>query len=119
MTRIPYRTLRYAAALLVLVTTGPALADPSNLISVVADGKPWTLTQSDGGAGKVTLFADGKGTIQLGKTTLAPTWRTSESGQLCLKPSFLAPELCSTLRRVGTAIIGSDGSSERFRLTRP
>jgi hypothetical protein len=60
-------------ALFALAATEPAIGQPADLVRTVADGKPWSLTQSDGQTGKVTLNTDGTATMQIGSMRVSPT----------------------------------------------
>jgi hypothetical protein len=110
---------RLIGILLALSAAGPAAGQATDLVATVADGKPWILTQADGQTGQATLAADGTGTMQIGGMSASPTWRRAENGQLCVKPAFIAPERCATLRREGAAIVGTADGVEQYRLTRP
>jgi hypothetical protein len=101
MTTIRSPLIRKALAIAVMATAVPAAAQQSDLVGVVADGRPWSLTQSDGRAGKVTLFADGRGTIRLGDSTISPTWRKAESCASNLsssRRSFVQPSAATVPR---------------------
>lgn len=124
MINAPPRTLRRhvasaIAGLSLMTGIAPAISQQGSLVPVVADGKPWTMTNVDGSGGQITLTSDGKGTMALGSRTISPSWRQSETGQLCIKPVMVVPERCATLRRDGAAIIGLRDGQLQFRLTRP
>jgi hypothetical protein len=108
-----------ASAIAGALSAAPSLAQQPSLIRSVADGKPWSMTQSNGQTGQVILGSDGTATMQIGSRTVSPTWRVSENGQFCLKPALMIPERCVALRREGAAIVGVSDGAERFRLTRP
>jgi hypothetical protein len=107
-----------AAATLIAYFSFDASAQHSQLIKVVTNGQPWTMTQADGTKGQVTLTPDGKGQMQIGSRVVSPTWRQNEAGQLCLKPALIIPERCATLRREGQTILGLDNGAVQFRLDR-
>jgi hypothetical protein len=100
------------------ILLAPAFSQSSDLISVVADGKPWAIKQSDGKTGQVTLSKDGTAQMQIETMRASPTWRKADNGQLCVKPALVIPERCSTLKKEGAAIVGSSDGKEQFRLTR-
>ncbi len=115
------RLFRASAPALLAATllASPAIAQQNALIRTVADGKPWSMAQTDGTAGQVTLMPDGKGRMVMGSMTASPTWRETENGQLCIKPMLIVPERCATLQRDGATIVGLNSGKVQFRLTRP
>jgi hypothetical protein len=110
----------YGALVCALVlTSSGSFAQQGSLVKVVTDGKPWSMTQTDGTKGQITLLPDGKGQMQIGSMTISPSWREGDGGQLCLKPAFVMPERCATLQREGQVIVGLSNGSAQFRLSRP
>jgi hypothetical protein len=102
-----------------VMLAGSAVAQQGSLVRTVADGKPWTMANTAGPGGQITLMPDGKGRMVMGAMTASPTWREGEKGELCLKPMLVMPERCATLQREGAAIVGLDKGQVKFRLTRP
>lgn len=112
-----------AALLLALPATGapPAFAQSqqASLVSVITDGRPWSMTMPDGAKGTITFNQGGTARMTVGERALNPSWRQAENGQLCLKPMVLMPERCATFRREGQAIVGHHDGKPGMRLTRP
>jgi hypothetical protein len=75
----------------VLVTASGVEAEIGLVTSatVVADGRPWTMTMGDHGKKrKLTLLSDGTGRMEGGFMAMKATWRATADG-VCLRPAVV------------------------------
>lgn len=102
----------FAAAVAVALTGGEA-ADPSlpaaEAVRVLADGKPWNGTRSDGDHVQLTFNPDGTGRFQ-GPVTRPITWKAGPE-EICIQLGFPMGDKCLRFRRRGAtlqAFLGDD-----------
>lgn len=105
-------------AFLFCAPTVSAHSQQSSVLATIADGKDWTILQSDGQTGKIRLSSNGTGSMQIGERTLSPKWRVGQNGELCLKLALIIPERCVSLVRDGESVLGISGGAHQFRLSR-
>jgi hypothetical protein len=84
----------------------------------IADGRPWTMTTTEGRNARMTLNADGTARMEAGPMTMHPTWRTSGE-ELCITmPIMLGGERCVSLLRTGNTVTARRDGKVEFTLAR-
>jgi hypothetical protein len=104
-------------AALILIPVA-SVAQSRSLAREIADGRPWSMTTSDGRNVRMTLNADGTARMEAGPMAMHPTWRTSGE-ELCITmPVMMGGERCVSLRRTGNTVTASRDGQVQFTLAR-
>ncbi len=101
--------------LLIGTSIPSALAD--NIVSGIADGKPWATTTSDGMSMWLTLNPDGTGNMSVAFMSKPLTWIPTADG-FCLNGLPDSASKCIAMKQTAEGYVGIDKDGKTIELKR-